>query len=111
MTAEYEAALTAAMTVGNGFGVKSTDVLRILAAYNAAHPDTVRFDWLDSMNAALNKHNNTVYRWKLVLSPNVVRLMAGAQAKGFVGDLDLNDANVHGHASCRAAIDEAMEKQ
>lgn len=69
--------------------------------------DTARLDWLDSMNEALNRRNGTTYRWKLILSPMVVRLMAGQHVDGRVGDIDLHDSEARGAASCRQAIDEA----
>lgn len=81
------------------------DCVSLRAKLDAAAVDAERLDWLDSLNAALNKRNGTTYGWKLILSPMIVRLMAGQHKAGFVGDLDLNDANTNGAASCRAAID------
>src|SRR5690554_6033593 len=57
--------------------------------------DAERLDWLDSMNAKLNSHYGTTYRWKLVLSPNVVRLMSGAGGNGHVAAIDLHDSEAH----------------
>ena len=64
--------------------------------------DSRRLDWLDSLNRRLNAHYQTTYQWKLVLSPNVVRLMSGRF------DIDLHDSDAKGVASCRAAIDAAL---
>src|SRR5690606_11192646 len=69
--------------------------------------DAERLDWLDSMNAKLNSNYGTTYRWKLVLSPNVVRLMSGAGGNGHVAAIDLHDSEAHGALSCREAIDHA----
>ena len=69
--------------------------------------DAERLDWLDGLNRALNKQNGTTYQWKLVLSPNVVRLMAGRHDNGCIGDIDLHDSDARGVSSCRAAIDQA----
>jgi hypothetical protein len=68
--------------------------------------DAERLDWLDGLNCALNKQNGTTYQWKLVLSPNVVRLMAGRHDKGYIGDIDLHDSDARGVSSCRTAIDQ-----
>ncbi|MEA9653040.1 hypothetical protein ABFU65_12205 [Xanthomonas campestris pv. raphani] len=72
--------------------------------------DSQRLDFLDRMNATLNARHGTNYGWRLILSPQIVRLMAGTHAGGYVGDIDLNDS--HGGnaklSSCRAAIDSAM---
>lgn len=72
--------------------------------------DAERLDFLDSLNRALNTQYGTTYQWKLVLSPNVVRLMAGRHDKGYIGDIDLHDSDAHGSASCRAAIDQAIAR-
>ncbi len=72
--------------------------------------DSERLDFLDQMNATLNARHGTNYGWQLILSPQIVRLMAGTHAGGYVGDIDLNDSH-GGNAklpSCRAAIDAAM---
>ncbi|PPT23065.1 hypothetical protein [Xanthomonas arboricola] len=72
--------------------------------------DSQRLDFLDRMNATLNARHGTDYGWQLILSPQIVRLMAGTHAGGYVGDIDLNDSQ-GGNAklsSCRAAIDSAM---
>lgn len=69
--------------------------------------DTARLDWLDSMNAKLNSRYGTTYRWELVLSPHVVRLMAGCGGSGHVAAIDLNDSAANGVPSCREAIDHA----
>lgn len=73
--------------------------------------DKARLDFLDRMNAALNQRYGTSYKWKLILSPNVVRLMTGMQNNGYVGDVDLNDSNANGEQSCRHAIDAALARQ
>jgi hypothetical protein len=72
--------------------------------------DAKRLDWLDSLNATLNRRYGTTYGWRLVLSPNIVRLMSEKPpvSGGFVADIDLNDAEARGFTSCRAAIDAAM---
>lgn len=80
------------------------EVIKKLAA------DAERLDWLDSMNSALNERNGTVYGWKLILSPNIVRLLAEHYAEGRKGHIDLNDANARMPTSCRAAIDKARGK-
>ncbi|BCF96583.1 hypothetical protein PPGU19_011520 [Paraburkholderia sp. PGU19] len=79
-------------------------------ADSAMAKDAERLDWLDEMNAALNRHYGTTYQWKLILSPNITRLMTGRQWAGFVGDIDLNDAQCGNgsFASCREAIDAAI---
>lgn len=69
--------------------------------------DSARLDWLDGLNVALNRHYGTTYRWKLVLSPNVVRLMSGPAGSGYVAAVDLHDSDARGVPSCRQAIDEA----
>lgn len=76
-----------------------------------ANEDRERLDFLDRLNAALNKRYGTAYGWKLILSPNVVRLMSGRQEKGYVGDIDLNDSGCRheSFSSCRAAIDAARK--
>ncbi|WP_245892554.1 hypothetical protein [Novosphingobium guangzhouense] len=66
--------------------------------------DKARLDYLDRCNAALNAHYGTTYRWKLIQSHNVNRLMIG----GF--DVDLHDSQPHGLPSCRDAIDERMRE-
>lgn len=70
--------------------------------------DTARLDWLDKMNAALNAHYGTVYKWELILSPNVTRLFCGPSGNGYIAAIDLQDAQANGAVSCRAAIDKAM---
>ena len=73
----------------------------------AAREDTERLDWMDRMNASLNKRYGTVYGWKLILNHNVVRLMRNAPSSAVVSDIDLNDMEPirTGHTGCRAAID------
>ncbi len=83
-----------------------------VAGYRAAlqaqeREDAERLDWLDSMNAKLNSYYGTTYRWEIVLSPHVVRLMAGPGGNGYVADIDLNDSAANGVPSCREAIDHA----
>lgn len=73
--------------------------------------DKAKLDFLDRMNAALNQRYGTSYKWKLILSPNVTRLMSGRQMSGHVGDIDLNDAEAFGTESCRDAIDAALAQQ
>lgn len=73
----------------------------------AAAADRERLDWLDGLNAALNGHYGTTYGWKLVLSPNIVRLMTGPAGPGRVADIDLHDSEARGATSCREAIDVA----
>lgn len=64
--------------------------------------DTARLDFLDAANRRLNAHYGTNYRWRLIMNPNVNRLMVGHI------EVDLNDAQGGKDAlpSCRAAIDE-----
>ena len=78
-------------------------------AAKKAAADTRRLDWLDGLNSVMNKHYGTTYQWRLVLSPNVVRLMAGRHDSGYIGDIDLHDSDARGVASCRIAIDGAIE--
>ena len=82
---------------------------RLAAAEADAEDDAERLDWLDRMNSALNSHYGTNYRWKLIMSPNVVRLYAGRGESGYVGALDLCDSNSGRGAksSVREAIDKA----
>jgi hypothetical protein len=81
------------------------------AALEAAREDAERLDWLDSMNAKLNSHYGTTYRWELVLSPNVVRLMSGAGGNGHAAAIDLHDSEAHGTFTCREAIDRARGRE
>ena len=85
----------------------------LLAEVEAAAADKRRLDFLDRLNATLNAHYGTKYGWKLILSPNIVRLMSGRQHRGYVGDIDLNDANsgLTSFDSCRKAIDEALAQR
>lgn len=77
-----------------------------------ATSDTKRLDWLDARNRALNAHYGTVYGWKVVLSPNVTRLMTERPPiAGFIADVDVHDSATRGHDSVRAALDEAMAQQ
>ncbi|NIJ40399.1 hypothetical protein FHS78_000669 [Parvibaculum indicum] len=64
--------------------------------------DGKRLDFLDSMNAALNKKYGTTYRWKLIVNHDVIRLMLGRLV------VDLHDSEANGLPSCRGAIDEVM---
>jgi|GEM_PF-5251463 len=73
--------------------------------------DKARLDYLDRMNESLNAHYGTTYKWRLVLSPNVTRLMTGRQDNGYVGDIDLHDSDALGKSSCREAIDAALAQQ
>lgn len=63
--------------------------------------DKARLDFLDGMNAALNRRSGTHYGWTLILNHNVNRLMLGHL------EVDLNDSEggVAKLPSCRAAID------
>lgn len=81
-------------------------------ADEAVRRDAERLDFLDSLNAALNLHYGTDYGWRLILSPNIVRLMSGRHQNGYVGDIDLNDSegSKHRGKSCRDAIDAAMQR-
>lgn len=84
------------------------DALR--AELAEAKRDAGRLDWMDSLNARLNAHYGTTYRWKLVLSPNVVRLMAGPASPGHIAAIDLHDSDARGAPSCRDVIDAEMAK-
>lgn len=64
--------------------------------------DKARLDYLDRCNAALNAAYGTTYRWKMIQSHNVNRLMIGDFA------VDLHDSEANGLPSCRDAIDERM---
>lgn len=66
--------------------------------------DKARLDYLDRCNAALNARYGTTYRWKLIQSHNVNRLMIGDFA------VDLHDSQPRGLPSCRDAIDERMRE-
>lgn len=66
--------------------------------------DKARLDYLDRCNAALNAHYGTSYRWKMIQSHNVNRLMLGHW------QVDLHDNEASGLPSCRAAIDERMRE-
>lgn len=72
--------------------------------------DTDRLDWLDRMNLALNKQYGTQYGWKVILSPNVVRLMMQSPFVTEMALIDLNDTDggQYRYTSVRAALDEAM---
>ena len=85
------------------------NVLALIAEVRKLREDAARLDWLDTMNANLNRHYGTTYQWKVILSPNITRLMTGRQWAGYVGDVDLNDAQCGSDtsASCRDAIDAA----
>jgi hypothetical protein len=85
------------------FPAESGDEVRAL------REDKARLDYLDCMNTQLNKFYDTTYQWKVILSPNIVRLTAGRQWAGYVGDIDLNDAQCGegSFESCRKAIDDA----
>lgn len=82
------------------------DVEALIAAFPkakadlaAAREDSARLDFLDRLNAALNKRTNTTYRWQLIFNHNITRLMLGGLL------VDLNDVKHNGLASCRDAID------
>lgn len=66
--------------------------------------DTARLDFLDQLNASLNAHHGTGYRWEMVINHNVNRLMTTRRGL----PVDLNDARAHGFNSCRDAIDREM---
>lgn len=74
--------------------------------------DAARLDFLDKMNATLNARYGTKYGWRLILSPNIVRLMNDRPPvdSGHVAEIDLHDSAAHGLPSCRAAIDEVMSR-
>lgn len=76
----------------------------------AAQEDSERLNWLDRMNFNLNKHYKTAYHWKVILSPNVVRLMVRSPAFDEMASIDLHDSHHDGVDSCRAAIDAARSK-
>jgi hypothetical protein len=89
------------------------NIRKLKAELEAAAADKRRLDFLDSLNARLNEHYGTTFGWKLILSPNIVRLLSGNHRRGYVGDIDLNDAN-YGLASfdsCRKAIDAALAQR
>jgi hypothetical protein len=70
-----------------------------------ASKDTARLDFLDRLNASLNKRYNTNYRWELIFNHNVTRLMLGGHLV-----VDLNDTKHNGAHSCRDAIDAKMRE-
>jgi hypothetical protein len=92
-----------------GAPVSGATVLALIAEVRALREDKARLDYLDCMNTQLNKFYDTTYQWKVILSPNIVRLTAGRQWAGYVGDIDLNDAQCGegSFESCRKAIDDA----
>ncbi|MEM1188175.1 MAG: hypothetical protein AAGI72_06600 [Pseudomonadota bacterium] len=82
----------------------------VTADLEEAVNDRQRLDFLEAMHRRLNNHYGTDYGWKLILSHNVTRLCVGQHFGGFVGDIDLQDAQ-GGNARCttaREAIDEAQ---
>jgi hypothetical protein len=100
---------TSSMECENGIYVLHAEYEALEAEVRALREDKARLDWLDTMNAALNRHYGTAYQWKVILSHHITRLMTGRQWAGFVGDIDLNDSHCGdgSFAGCRAAIDEA----
>lgn len=88
----------------------AAEIDRLRAELAEAKRDAGRLDWMDSLNARLNAHYGTTYRWKLVLSPNVVRLMAGPASPGHIAAIDLHDSDARGAPSCRDVIDAEMAK-
>jgi hypothetical protein len=84
-------------------------MLALITEVRALREDKARLDYLDRMNAQLNKFYGTTYQWRVILSPNIIRLTAGRQWAGYVGDIDLNDAQCGEGSfdSCRKAIDDA----
>lgn len=76
---------------------------------DAWRADSERLDYLDRLNAGLNRHYGTDYGWQLILSPNIVRLMSGPGGRGHCAAIDLNDSKARGGKSCRAVIDDAMK--
>ena len=97
-------ALQAAEETFNQRLVELTSRIRDLEA------DAKRLDWLDSMNLKLNAHYGTTYKWKLILSPNVIRIASGKAGNGYVADIDLQDSFPKGFDSVRKAIDRAREQ-
>jgi hypothetical protein len=77
---------------------------------SGAGEDAKRLDFLDACNLRLNQHYGTNYGWKVVLSPNVTRLMTTRRPadSGYVADVDVHDSQAHGPNSVRAAIDAAL---
>jgi hypothetical protein len=77
---------------------------------SGAGEDARRLDFLDACNLRLNQHYGTNYGWKVVLSPNVTRLMTTRRPadSGYVADVDVHDSQAHGPNSVRAAIDAAL---
>lgn len=89
------------------------EIARLNALLTSLAADGQRLDFLDRCNAALNRHYGTNYGWKLIRSPNVVRLMSQAStASGYLSDIDLHDSDgsVNKHKSCRDAIDQALSQ-
>lgn len=93
-----------AWSAGRNLDAAQARIVDLQQQVKALEADRERLDWLDRMNAALNKRHGTTYRWELILSPNVVRLMNDRQA------IDLNDTARDGAESCRAAIDAARQR-
>lgn len=90
--------------------VRADDVAALLAERDELAQDAARLNFLDRLNSALNSKYGTEYRWALILSPHVVRLMSGRGGNGLVADIDLHDSEPNGYSSCRAAIDAAMKE-
>ena len=60
------------------------------AALAEAEADRDRLNFLDELNASLNAHYGTKYRWEMVINHNVNRLMFNLPY-----GVDLNDAKAH----------------
>lgn len=84
--------------------------LESASQHDAWRADAERLDYLDRLNAGLNRHYGTDYGWQLILSPNIVRLMSGPGGRGHCAAIDLNDSKARGVKSCRAVIDDAMKR-
>jgi hypothetical protein len=72
----------------------------------ALEADKARLDFLDEANRTLNAAYGTTYRWSVVMSHNVNRLMLGRNMS-----VDLHDSDARGLPSCRDAIDAKMRER
>jgi chromosome segregation ATPase len=75
-----------------------------LAEVERVKRDKERLDFLDRLNASLNKSFGSTYGWTIIVNHNVNRLVLG----GLI--VDLNDMEAHGLPSCRKAIDEFISR-
>lgn len=87
--------------------------------YESLKKDKARLDWLDHCNRVINERSGNLYGWKVVVSPNVARLV-NQSPRGRTpvreDQVDISDANAltpidGGVLSCRVALDRARAEQ